>query len=236
MYTRANLASIRVKKDLAELTSSISNGDVDWQQASASIDFPDGQRNLLKLCVNVTVRAGAYQGGVYSFRIDVPHTYPFHAPSVTSLTRIWHPGVDLQTGKVKLPILEEDWRPVLGLQTLVLAIQLMLLEPSSEGRAVINWEAAHALSRPWVYQEQVRRIARGDNLVSVTIATGGAGAQEGQKRKRDLGGGGGDGNDMDVELYDNLQAMRIQEELGQEKRVRPRRSSLPSSVGLQAVG
>ncbi len=94
------------------------------------MQFPDAPSNLLKLNIVIAMKAGVYQGGEFAFVMNIPSTYPFYPPVVTSVNPIWHPAVDLYSGRVQLPILADDWRPVLTLNTIVLALQLMLLEPS----------------------------------------------------------------------------------------------------------
>lgn len=70
-------------------------------------------------------------------------------------TRAWHPNIDLHTGLVSLPILTNDWRPVLSINTVVFALQLMFIEPTEH--YPVNEPAATALkNNPGLFQEQVR--------------------------------------------------------------------------------
>jgi len=122
LYSRANLAMMRVKKDMQELVNqrlSCSCGS-----ASTAIEFPDGNKNLLKIKVTVSMSAGCYRGGTYSFMLDIPPAYPFRAPEVTCTARIWHPNIDTGNGRVELDILNKDWRPVLSINTVVFALQV----------------------------------------------------------------------------------------------------------------
>ncbi len=142
MYTRENLAAIRVKREVIELfpleegkigTLPVVLGDTSpgcTSGSSATLQFPYAPSDLLKLNIVIAMKAGFYQGGEFTFVVDIPSTYPFYPPVVTSVQRIWHPTVDLYSGRVQLPILADDWRPVLTLNTTVLALQLMLLQPS----------------------------------------------------------------------------------------------------------
>ncbi len=141
MYTRENLAAVRVRK---EVIGSPSGGGTigtlpfvfgDYSSgcisgSSATLEFPGAPTDLLKVNISIVMTAGVYQGGKFTFVMNIPSTYPFYPPIVTSVNRIWHPAVDLYSGRVQLPILADDWRPVLTLNTIVLALQLILLEPS----------------------------------------------------------------------------------------------------------
>lgn len=73
---------------------------------------------------------------------------------------MWHPNVDLQTGTVMLPILREDWRPVLNLNTVVFALQLLFLNPSLESQC--NAVAAETfMNSPAEFEHQVRQSLHG---------------------------------------------------------------------------
>ncbi|CAM9886098.1 unnamed protein product [Pylaiella littoralis] len=210
MYTKANLAALRVKKDIAELSQHRLNAT----HASTSIDFPDGTRNLLKLKVGVSMTAGLFEGTTFYFILTIPPSYPFHAPTVVCTTRAWHPNIDLHTGLVSLPILSHDWRPVLSINTVVFALQLMFIEPTEH--YPVNEPAAAALkNNPDLFREQVRLSLSGGCLFGVQFeshrhgAGGGKGGGPGvaQKRKR------GFGESMDTEaaaVQTTLEAMRIQ--------------------------
>ncbi|CAM9194204.1 unnamed protein product [Ectocarpus sp. 13 AM-2016] len=208
MYTKANLAALRVKKDIAELSQHRLNAT----HASTSIDFPDGTRNLLKLKVGVTMTAGLFEGATFYFILTIPPSYPFHAPTVVCTSRAWHPNIDLHTGLVSLPILTKDWRPVLSINTIVFALQLMFIEPT-EHHAVNKPAAAALSSNPDLFREQVRRSLAGGSLFGVQFESqrlGGAADGKGSghgaaKRKR------GFGESMDTEaVQTTLEAMRIQ--------------------------
>ena len=69
-------------------------------------------------------------------------------------TRAWHPNIDLHTGLVSLPILSKDWRPVLSINTVVFALQLMFIEPTEN--YPVNEAAATALkTNPALFRDQV---------------------------------------------------------------------------------
>lgn len=63
-----------------------------------------------------------------STSISFPH------PSLTSTTtylKIYHPNVDLE-GNVCLNILREDWKPVLNLNSVMVGLQYLFLEPNAD--------------------------------------------------------------------------------------------------------
>jgi ubiquitin-protein ligase len=73
------------------------------------------------IALNVCILEGAYRGGHFSFLLDIPINYPFKEVNVWAKHPIWHPNVELLTGRVFLPL---DWSPVLTLNSLALAVQV----------------------------------------------------------------------------------------------------------------
>jgi ubiquitin-protein ligase len=123
----------RLNRDISELFShdfccSSSNLSVTYREdADDYCDSIESYGAYLILCVEIY--EGPYRGGCYLFELRIPHGYPFKIVDVYSKQPIWHPNIELQTGRVALPI---DWSPVLTLNSLAVAVQMIMLEPSSD--------------------------------------------------------------------------------------------------------
>ena len=98
--------------------------------------------------------------------MNIPESYPFNEVEVwvgAPDRPIWHPNIDLATGRVMLPL---EWSPVLTLTSLALAIQMMLLEPSAENP--LNLEAysyyTQSISQ---FTMQVQRTLKGCHMGGV---------------------------------------------------------------------
>ena len=109
---------MRIKKDLAEL----SGARFSCEHASTAIELPEGQSDLLKIKVTVSMTCGAYAGGHFPFMIDVPTTYPFHAPSVTSISRcvLRHGMEQIRTVRVTTRVCAHT---VFGIRTLSFSLE-----------------------------------------------------------------------------------------------------------------
>lgn len=70
-----------------------------------------------------------WYGGKYEFSINVPDAYPFEAPKVKCLTKIYHPNIDLK-GNVCLNILKEDWKPTLNVSTVLAGVYFLFTDPN----------------------------------------------------------------------------------------------------------
>jgi ubiquitin-conjugating enzyme E2 M len=92
---------------------------------------------------------GMYKGGSFTFSFVINTNYPHDPPKVkctqkvcrvvdyiridllTFTWQIYHPNVDLE-GNVCLNILREDWKPVLNLNSVMVGLQYLFLEPNAD--------------------------------------------------------------------------------------------------------
>ena len=120
-------------------------------------------RVFYSLQLTVCPHEGPYRGGHFLFCLNIPESYPFTGVDVwvaTSTRPIWHPNIDLATGRVMLPL---EWSPVITLTSLALAIQMMLLEPSVENP--LNLEAcSHYTQSAIQFEQQVQRSLKGCSM------------------------------------------------------------------------
>ncbi|GAB9465687.1 hypothetical protein Gpo141_00003086 [Globisporangium polare] len=70
-----------------------------------------------------------YAGGVFSIDLLFPNEYPFKAPRVKFLTRVYHPNVKSQTGEICADIINENWAPTLNVLHCLTAIKQILQQP-----------------------------------------------------------------------------------------------------------
>jgi len=71
-----------------------------------------------------------YEGGHFCLSIKIPEEYPFKAPGVKFLTRIWHPNISSQTGTICLNILKPAaWSAALNIRTVMITVQALLTSP-----------------------------------------------------------------------------------------------------------
>ena len=151
MRTQRPLYFQRLNRDVADLLAH------DFTCSSSCMSVSEGD-HVLSLKLNVCVFEGAYKNGHFSFLLDIPVQYPFKMVQVWSKHPIWHPNVELQTGRVHLPLV---WSPILTLNSLALAVQMMLLEPSVCS-PLMNVEASTYCSRdPQTFEQYVQRTLMG---------------------------------------------------------------------------
>jgi len=90
----------------------------------------------------ITPDEGFYQGGNFKFTFTINGNYPHEPPKVLCTQKIYHPNIDLE-GNVCLNILREDWKPVLNLNSVMVGLQYIFLEPNPDDP--LNKDAAQDL-------------------------------------------------------------------------------------------
>ncbi|KAM6160237.1 ubiquitin/ISG15-conjugating enzyme E2 L6 [Erethizon dorsatum] len=73
-----------------------------------------------------------YSLKAFRLRLDFPKEYPFRPPTVTFITKIYHPNVDEQ-GRICLPLLSsENWKPHTKASQVLEALSILVNRPNLE--------------------------------------------------------------------------------------------------------
>ncbi|RDB28905.1 NEDD8-conjugating enzyme UBC12 [Hypsizygus marmoreus] len=151
---KTSAAQIRVQKDLTELDL----------PSTMKTDFPD-PADLLNFSLTITPDEGMYKGGSFVFSFAINMNYPHEPPKVKCTQKIYHPNVDLE-GNVCLNILREDWKPVLNLNSVMVGLQYLFLEPNADDP--LNKEAATEMAKNRdQFLQNVKTSMRGGHIRGV---------------------------------------------------------------------
>jgi ubiquitin-conjugating enzyme E2 G1 len=92
-----------------------------------------------------------YEGGFFKAILTFPDDFPQNPPEMKFITEMWHPNI-YKDGRVCISILhspgvdrfneqesaEERWRPVLGVEQILVSVVSMLNEPNCDSPANID--------------------------------------------------------------------------------------------------
>lgn len=113
-----------------------------------------------------------YEGGFFKARLSFPNDFPNMPPSLTFTSEMWHPNV-YPDGRVCISILhppgedqfnlqesaEERWRPILGVEQILVSVISMLSDPNDESPA--NLDAAVMWRNDKVaFKKKTRQLVR----------------------------------------------------------------------------
>ena len=127
---------------------------VDIQKAddlNASIGLENDDNLFLWNIVFEGPEDSLYEGGYFKAQLQFPEDYPNNPPSMTFKTKMWHPNIHTD-GKVCISILhppgvdqmnaqetaEERWRPILGVEAILISVISMMNDPNIESPANLD--------------------------------------------------------------------------------------------------
>ena len=112
------------------------------------------------------------EGGFFKCALEFPKDFPMNPPTMTFRSKMWHPNV-YPDGKVCISILhppgedahnsqesaDERWRPILGVEAILISVISMLSDPNDESPANID-AAVMWRNDKESFKREVRRIVR----------------------------------------------------------------------------
>ncbi|KAJ1435224.1 ubiquitin-conjugating enzyme/RWD-like protein [Ochromonadaceae sp. CCMP2298] len=113
-----------------------------------------------------------YEGGFFNCKLEFPLDFPNAPPTMTFKTTIWHPNV-YEDGRVCISILHapgvdqynehesatERWRPILGVESIIVSVISMLSDPNDESPANIDAAVMWRNDKP-AFKKKVREVVR----------------------------------------------------------------------------
>lgn len=113
-----------------------------------------------------------YEGGIFTAVLNFPQDFPNNPPDMVFETEFWHPNI-YPDGRVCISILhppgtdrfneqesaDERWRPILGIESILVSVVSMIVEPNLNSPANID-AAVQMKNEPEAYKRRVRALVR----------------------------------------------------------------------------
>lgn len=116
---------LAIKPDEGESLGLSQSGRARWHDSMSADD------SFLRVTLESELTgSGMYKNGTFDFTFAINNNYPHDPPKVKCVQKIYHPNIDLE-GNVCLNILREDWKPVLNLNSVMVGLQFLFIEPNA---------------------------------------------------------------------------------------------------------
>eukprot|EP00614_Pseudopedinella_elastica_P008684 CAMPEP_0172604406 /NCGR_PEP_ID=MMETSP1068-20121228/24651_1 /TAXON_ID=35684 /ORGANISM="Pseudopedinella elastica, Strain CCMP716" /LENGTH=172 /DNA_ID=CAMNT_0013406457 /DNA_START=102 /DNA_END=620 /DNA_ORIENTATION=+ len=153
-----------LKKQLAEMARNPPEG--------VSVGLVDDANMFLWELMIVGPSDTLYEGGFFKAELSFPPDFPNQPPEMSFKSEMWHPNV-YEDGKVCISILhppgedafnqqetaEERWRPILGVEQIIVSVMSMLSEPNADSPANIDAGVQFREDMP-AFKKKVRQVVR----------------------------------------------------------------------------
>ncbi|CAF0760573.1 unnamed protein product [Adineta steineri] len=152
---KKTMGRLRIMRDFADLNALPSTCEVIQPDLS----------DISQFTIIISPDDGFYKNGRFIFSIDIPSDYPNKPPKVKCTQTIYHPNINLE-GNVCLNILRDDWRPMLTIETVILGLIFLFLEPNADDP--LNHDAAAILKKDRnIFKTYVDRTMAGGTLNNI---------------------------------------------------------------------
>lgn len=147
-------AQLRLQKDITDLEI----------PKTIKVVFPD-PADLFNFNIHISPNEGYYKGGKYDFKVEINNNFPIDPPKIKCMNKIYHPNIDLE-GNICLNILRSDWSPALNLNSIIIGLNFLILEPNPNDP--LNKNAANVLVRSTMkFASNVKAAVRGGYIDGV---------------------------------------------------------------------
>ena len=105
-----------------------------WDATRSPFMYSVRLRDIEDLTQGLSIRMAGpadtpYEGGVFELKLTIGNNYPMGPPRLHFVTPVYHPNIDMHTGRINADVLDLYWSPAIRLRTLIVMVQGLLSTP-----------------------------------------------------------------------------------------------------------
>jgi ubiquitin-conjugating enzyme E2 D/E len=116
--------------------------------------------NVRKWTVHMPGPHGSpFEDGVFELSIDFPDNYPFKAPDVKFVTKMYHPNIKQDTGEICMDVFASSWSPTQKVADILEKLVSLLISPSTSSPLEADI-CKEYMNNPKQYEKKVRDFVK----------------------------------------------------------------------------
>lgn len=124
----------------------------DWQKFTVEVLGPPEYEPS----PDTTSRVSPFADGLFRVELAIPDTYPAAPPAIKFVTKLFHPLVNLEDGRLCSEFMTSQWVAGYGLRDVLVIVRRMLAQPHLNNDLCVNTEAKELLGNLEKFDALVR--------------------------------------------------------------------------------
>ena len=116
--------------------------------------------NIRKWTVHMPGPNGSpFESGIYELSFEFPDNYPFKAPDVKFVTKMYHPNIKQDTGEICMDVFASSWSPTQKVADILEKLVSLLASPSTSSPLEADI-CKEYMNNPKQYEKKVRDFVK----------------------------------------------------------------------------
>lgn len=109
------------------VTRDLENIDIPAQTVTL---HTDNKNHPMEFSMTIKPDKGFWKNGIFKFNFSIPSTYPIDQPTVTCVTKLYHPNIDYQGGVCVNAL--RPWKPMYTIEYIMFGLLFIFSDPNPD--------------------------------------------------------------------------------------------------------